>query len=259
MQLAEHGLAGHAAAREYARPTQAAACFVHVQFHTAFMALGDSHNHDAVFLRPLQAGEKVRVVTGAGAAAEALQYQGLDPAVEQGVELGRANARHQRQHTHAGLMFGVAVGQFGRERSRPGSAAVACQCHKWVSAKAAHFGAACGCHQLAVKVQLHAMRLALAQRLQGTTDVFPGIAVRYARWQHGAGKQHRRRQAQQLKAHGRSAVGQRVSAMQDQDAIAAILVHGFDDRGPQAQPVGRGHVGAVDQRAHFAKGPLWYL
>ena len=85
-----------------------------------------------------------------------------------------------------------------------------------------------------MEVQLHAVRLALAQRLQGTADVFPGIAVRYARWQHGAGEEYRCRQAQQLKAHRRSAVGQRVSAMQDQYGIAAILLDRFDDRAAQA-------------------------
>ena len=79
MQLAERGFTGHAAARQHASPAQAATGFVHVQLNSAFVALGDGDHDDAVFVCLLQACEERRVVAGAGAAAVALQYQGLDP------------------------------------------------------------------------------------------------------------------------------------------------------------------------------------
>ena len=92
LQLAERGFTGHAAARQHASPAQAATGFVHVQLHSAFVALGDGDHDDAVFVRLLQACEERRVVAGAGAAAETLQHQSFNPAVEHGIQLGGTKA-----------------------------------------------------------------------------------------------------------------------------------------------------------------------
>ena len=110
--------------------------------------------------------------------------------------------------------------------------------------------------QFAVEVQMHARCQALAQSDQRAAEVFPGIAVGHAGRQHRAGEAHAGVQSEQLKTHGRSAVGQRVGAMQDQHAVAALYIDSVDHCFTQLLPVRRGHVGAVDQRRHFAKAPL---
>ena len=256
MQFAERRFAGHAAAGQHADAAQATAGFVDVQLHAAFMALGDCDHADALLAGALQAVEEGRVVAGAGAAAEAFQDQALDAAVDQRVQLRCADAGEQWQHGNVGERLRLTIIQCFRQRADGLTAAGAVQCGKRVTAEAADFRAAGRLHQLAVEVQVHPRRQAFAQCLQGAVDVFPGIAVGYASGQHGAGEYHRGIKPQQLKAHGCCAVGQGVGAMEDQHGIAALGLNGVNHRLAQTLPVGRRHVGAVDQGRHLAELPL---
>jgi len=194
----------------------------------------------------LQAGEEGRIFTWPGAAAEAFEYQCLDAAVDQCIQLRGSNARNERQDANVGRGLVVAVGQRGGKPVCQGDTAVALQCGKRVAPKTANLRAASRRHQRAVEVQVHTRLQAFAQGRQRTADVFPGIAVGHTGRQHRTGEHHRRREAQQLEAHGRCAVGQGVGAVQDQYGIAAG-VYRLDHGAAQALPVGGVHVGAVDQ------------
>ncbi|MDT4873905.1 hypothetical protein FQZ97_1091730 [compost metagenome] len=45
--------------------------------------------------------------------------------------------------------------------------------------------------------------------------------------------------------------------MQHQDRIAAVLLDAFDYGIAHGQPVGLGHVGAVQRRRNLAEDPIW--
>ena len=103
---------------------------------------------------------------------------------------------------------------------------------------------------------MHTRRQTLTEGDQCAAEVFPGIAIGDTGRQHGAGEAHPGMQAEQLETHGRGAVRQGVGAMQDQHAVAVLYINCIDHCLTQLLPIGRGHVGAVDQRRHFTKAPL---
>ncbi|MNJ54491.1 hypothetical protein D3C77_499320 [compost metagenome] len=177
-------------------------------------------------------------------------------AVECRLQQRCAEAWHQWQYGHRGGLPGLAIVECGGQLRRLRCAGIALEGDEGVASEAAHLGRAQGIEQFTVKVQLHAVGLALTQGVQRACQVVPGIAVGNAGRQHRPGKQHRCLQTPQLIRHGGSAVGQGIGAMQNQHAIAALMINGVDDRFAQALPVRGGHVGAVDQRQQFAKLPV---
>ena len=220
------------------------------------MALRHCNHHHAVIPCAAKAGEELWIVARPGPAAVAFQHQTLNAAVEQAVENLGTDPGKQRQHRDFRQLLRLVVVQRDWDRRRLHTTALTLQAFERMAAEAAHFRAAGRRQQFAVEVQVHARRQALAEGDQRAAEVFPGIAVGHTRRQHRAGETHAGMQAEQLKTHRRRAVRQRVGAVQDQHAVAALHVHGIDHRFAQLLPVGRGHVGAVDQRRHFPKLPL---
>ncbi|MNF94500.1 hypothetical protein D3C84_772120 [compost metagenome] len=92
---------------------------------------------------------------------------------------------------------------------------------------------------------MHAGRDTRSQQAHGAEQVGPGIAAFDPCGLHGAGEYHRHRQAKQQEGQCGGAIGQGVGAVQDQHRIAAVLVDTFDYGVAHGQPVGLGHVGAV--------------
>ncbi|MCY1546806.1 hypothetical protein D9M68_828250 [compost metagenome] len=102
---------------------------------------------------------------------------------------------------------------------------------------------------------MHAGRDACSQQAHGAEEVGPGIAALDPGGLHGAGEHDRHTQAEKQEGQSGGAVGQGVGAVQDQHRIAAILLDTFDYGVTHGQPVGLGHIGAVQQRQQFAECP----
>ncbi len=183
----------------------------------------------------------------------------MNAAVEYRLQQPHIEPWHQWQHAHLGLGLGLAIVELARQGAHRGAAATALQGAERVATRAAHLCTAARRQQLAVEIQLHSGRQALAQRQQRTVEVFPRVAFGGAGGQHGASKQHGCCEAEQLKAQRCGAVGQGVGAVQDQHRIAIVHRHGMDDGLAQQLPVSRGHVGAVDQGQQFHEGPFGHL
>jgi len=184
MQLAERGLTGHPAAGQYANATQTAASLVHVQLDAAFMALRYRDHDHAVVPRTAEAGEELRVVTGSGATAIALENQALNAAVDQAIHNLGTDTGKQWQHGNIRQLPWLVVTQCGGSRNRLLATTLTRQTLERMPAKTAYLRAARRIQQLPVEVQVYARRQALAQGNQRAAEVFPGITVSCAGRKH---------------------------------------------------------------------------
>ncbi|MNF48020.1 hypothetical protein D3C84_292390 [compost metagenome] len=222
----------------------------------ALGALADRRQHHAARVRLAQRGEQRLVVGGAGAAAVALQQQGLHAAGQQRLHVGGLQAGEQRQGGDIRRLAALAPGQGGRQLGSRLTVARAGDFGEGVEVLAAQLAGACAVQQMAGEVQVHAGGDAARQFGEGAEQVGPGIAAGHAGRLHGAGQQHRHAEAEQQKGQRRSAVGQGVGAVQQQHGVAAVLLDRGDDGIAHRQPVALGHVGAVDRRREFAEHPV---
>ena len=82
--------------------------------------------------------------------------------------------------------------------------------------------------------------------LDGRDEVLLAVRTEFANRQLRAGQNHRLAQVLEHKAEGRSGIGHRVCAMQDNEAVEAVVVVG--DNADEFPPMLQSHIARIDGR-----------